>query len=136
MTAGYWLVVGGAVLTVVGALFQLLNRQTEVDAAKRANTNPAITDAMIEQSALIVYAIVLVVVLVLAALAAWFAGKVKAGQKKPRTGLMIAVLIGLFFTLLANGYLGVVGAVIAMGGLVLLYAKQSTEYLNQAESTS
>ena len=45
---------------------------------------------------------------------------------------MIVVLLNLFFQLIANGY-AVVAALVAMAGLVLLYFRQSTDYLTARE---
>ncbi len=65
----------------------------------------------------------------------WFAGKVKAGTKRSRTGLMIVLLINLFFQLIANGY-AVVAALVAISGLVLFYFRQSSDFLTEREQTS
>jgi hypothetical protein len=132
ITAGYWLVVAGAALWVLAAVYQLSNKRALVDAVKSRTTDPALTPEMIESSATVTLAVVLVVSVVLAALAVWFAVKVKAGTKKSRTGLMITVLLNLFFQMIGNGY-AITPALIAMAGLVLFYFRQSTEYLSERE---
>jgi len=132
INAGYWLVVAGSALGVLAALYVLLNKQALVDAAVQANKDPKITPEMIASTMNVLVTVSLVVTLVLAGLAAWLAGKVRAGIKKSRTGLMITLLIGLFFQMVTNT-LGIVTALIAVAGLVLFYFRQSTDYLTERE---
>ncbi|WP_394615174.1 hypothetical protein JNUCC0626_35970 [Lentzea sp. JNUCC 0626] len=132
ITVGYWLVLVGAALCVVAGVFQFAARQALVDAIKSRNTDPALTTEMIESSATVTLGAVMVVTAVVAALMVWFAGKVKAGTRKSRTGLMIAVLINLFFQMVGNGY-ALVPALIAMSGLVLFYFRQSSDFLTERE---
>jgi len=132
ITAGYWLVVTGVALSVLASIFLLANKQAVVDAVKSRNTDPKLTPEMIEASATATLVIALVVTVVLAVLAVWFVGKVKAGRKKSRTGLMIALLLDLFFQLIANGY-AIIAVLVAISGLVLLYFRQSTDYLAERE---
>lgn len=132
ITAGYWLVVTGVALSVLASIFLLANKQAVVDAVKSRNTDPKLTPEMIEASATATLIIALVVTVVLAVLAVWFVGKVKAGKKKSRTGLMIALLLDLFFQLIANGY-AIIAVLVAISGLVLLYFRQSTDYLAERE---
>jgi ABC-type spermidine/putrescine transport system permease subunit I len=132
ITAGYWLVVTGVALSVLASIFLLANKQAVVDAVKSRNTDPKLTPEMIEASATATLVIALVVTVVLAVLAVWFVGKVKAGKKKSRTGLMIALLLDLFFQLIANGY-AIIAVLVAISGLVLLYFRQSTDYLAERE---
>lgn len=132
ITAGYWLVVAGAVLWVLAAVFQFANKQLLIDNVKATSTASGLTPEMIESTATAIVVAVLVGSIVLAALAVWFAGKVKGGLKKSRTGLMITVLLTLFFQMIGNG-LAVVPVLIAMSGLVLFYFRQSTEYLVERE---
>ncbi|SDL59213.1 hypothetical protein SAMN04488074_1128 [Lentzea albidocapillata subsp. violacea] len=132
ITAGYWLVVAGAVLWVLAAVFQFANKQLLIDEVKSTTTDDKLTPEMIESTATAIVVAVLVGSVVLAGLAVWFAGKVRGGLKKSRTGLMITVLLNLFFQMIGNG-LAVTPALIAMSGLVLFYFRQSTEYLTQRE---
>jgi hypothetical protein len=132
ITAGYWLVVTGAVLGVLVAVYVLFNRQPLIDASVRVNKDPNITPDMIAATLNAVLIVALVVTVVVAGLAIWFAGKVRSGLKKSRTGLMITLLINLFFQLLTNT-LGVVVALVAIAGLVLFYFRQSTDYLTEHE---
>ena len=132
ITAGYWLVVAGVALSVLASLYVLLNKQVLVEAAVRGNKDPKITPDMIASTVNTLVIVSLVVTLVLAGLAAWLAGKVRAGIKKSRTGLMITLLIGLFFQMITNT-LGIVTVLIAVSGLVLFYFRQSTDYLTERE---
>ncbi len=134
ITTGYWLVVIGAALGVLAALYVLLNKQALVDAAVQGNKDPNITQDMIASTVNGLLIISLVVTVVLAALAVWFAGKVRGGLRKSRTGLMITLLVGLFFQMITNT-LGVVTALVAVAGLVLFYFRQSSEYLAAREQT-
>ncbi|MFD9699331.1 hypothetical protein [Lentzea sp. NPDC059081] len=133
ITIGYWLVAAGSALGVLAALYVLLNKQALVDAAVQGNKDQKITPDMIASSVTVLLIVSMVVTVVLAALAVWFAGKVRGGLKKSRTGLMITLLVGLFFQMLTNT-LGVVTALIAISGLVLFYFRQSSEYLTERES--
>lgn len=132
ITAGYWLVVAGVVLSVLASLYVLLNKQVLVEAALQGNKDPKITRDMITSTVNTLVIVSLVVTLVLVGLAAWLAGKVRAGIKKSRTGLMITLLIGLFFQMITNT-LGIVTVLIAVSGLVLFYFRQSTDYLTERE---
>lgn len=132
ITAGYWLVVAGVALSVLASLYVLLNKQVLVEAALQGNKDPKITRDMITSTVNTLVIVSLVVTLVLAGLAAWLAGKVRAGIKKSRTGLMITLLIGLFFQMITNT-LGIVTVLIAVSGLVLFYFRQSTDYLTERE---
>ncbi|SEP83659.1 hypothetical protein SAMN05216188_101638 [Lentzea xinjiangensis] len=134
VTTGYWLVVAGAALGVLAALYVLLNKQPLVDAAVQGNRDQKITPDMIASTVNGLLIVSLVVTVVLAALAVWFAGKVRSGVRKSRTGLMITLLIGLFFQLITNT-LGVVAALVAVAGLVLFYFRQSSDYLAEREQT-
>ncbi|MGW6937265.1 hypothetical protein ACWGE0_44955 [Lentzea sp. NPDC054927] len=132
INAGYWLVVLGSALGVVATLYVLLNKQALIDVSVQANKDPKITPDMIASTVNTILTVSVVVTLVIAALAVWFAGKVRGGLKKSRTGLMITLLLGLFFQLLTNT-LGVVTALIAISGLVLFYFRLSSEYLTERE---
>ena len=132
ITAGYWLVVAGVALSVLASLYVLLNKQVLVEAAVQGNKDPKVTPDMIASTVNTLVIVSLVVTLVLAGLAAWLAGKVRAGIKKSRTGLMITLLIGLFFQMITNT-LGIVTVLIAVSGLVLFYFRQSTDYLTERE---
>lgn len=129
---GYWLVVAGSALGVLAALYVLLNKQVLVDAAVQANKDPKITPDMIASTLNVLVIVSLVATLVLAGLAVWLAGKVRSGIRKSRTGLMITLLIGLFFQMVTNT-LGIVTALVAVSGLVLFYFRQSTDYLSERE---
>lgn len=135
ITAGYWLVVTGSALSVLAALYVLLNKQQLIDVAVQGNKDPKITRDMIASTVGGLLIVSLVVTIVLAVLGVWFAGKVRSGLRKSRTGLMITLLIGLFFQMITNT-LGVVTALVAVAGLVLFYFRQSTEYLAHQEQTS
>ncbi|MET9228477.1 hypothetical protein [Lentzea sp. NPDC003310] len=135
INAGYWLVVAGSALGVLAALVMLLNKQALVDAAVQANKDQKITPDMIASTMTVLVVVSLVVTVLLAGLAVWFAGKVRSGIRKSRTGLMITVLIGLFFQMLTNT-LGIVAALIAVAGLVLFYFRQSNEYLTLREQSA
>ena len=132
ITAGYWLVVAGVALSVLASLYVLLNKQVLVEATLQGNKDPKVTREMIASTVDTLVIVSLVVTLVLAGLSVWFAGKVKAGIRKSRTGLMITLLIGLFFQLITNT-LGVVTVLVAISGLVLFYFRQSTDYLAERE---
>ena len=135
ITTGYWLVVAGMALTVLASIFLLANRQDVANALKSRNTDPKLTPEMIETSATVTLAVALGVSVLLTGLAVWFAGKVKAGTRRSRTGLMIVLLINLFFQLIANGY-AVVAALVAISGLVLFYFRQSSDFLTEREQAS
>ncbi|WP_086667960.1 hypothetical protein [Lentzea kentuckyensis] len=132
ITAGYWIVVVGSALGVLAALYVMLNKQVLIDANLQVNKDPKVTPDMIASTVNIIVTVSLVVTVVLGAVAVWFAGKVRGGLKKSRTGLMITLLLGLFFQVLTNT-LGVVTTLVAISGLVLFYFRQSSDYLAERE---
>jgi MFS family permease len=130
ITAGYWLVVTGAALSVLAAVYQFLHKEELVDAAMQANKDPKLTRDMAVSAMGGLLTVSLVATIVLALLGGWFAGKVRKGIRKSRTGLTITLLMGLFFQLVANPY-AITPALIAIAGLVLFYFRQSAEYLTE-----
>lgn len=135
ITAGYWLVVTGTALSVLAALYVLLNKQQLIDAAAKVNQDPKVTQDMIVSTITGLVVVSLVVTVVLAGLGVWLAGKVRSGLKKSRTGLMITLLIDLFFQMITNT-LAIATVLVAVAGLVLFYFRQSTDYLSEREQTS
>ncbi|MEV6244505.1 hypothetical protein [Lentzea sp. NPDC051838] len=133
--AGYWLVVTGVALSVLAALYVLLNKQQLIDAGIQGNKDPNITADVIASTVNGLVIVSLVVTVVLGGLGVWFAGKIKGGLKKSRTGLMIALLIDLFFQMITNK-LGIVTVLVAITGLVLFFFRQSSDYLTEREQTS
>ncbi|MET9629325.1 hypothetical protein ABZX92_17870 [Lentzea sp. NPDC006480] len=137
ITAGYWLVVTGVALSVAAALYALLAKQELIDAFVQRNTDPKLSPESIASALNGILVVTLVVTVVLAALCVWFAGKVKGGLKKSRTGLMIALLIDLFFQMVANPFAYAIAPVlVGIAGLVLFYFRQSSDYLAEREQTS
>ncbi|KJK52834.1 hypothetical protein UK23_02405 [Lentzea aerocolonigenes] len=135
ITAGYWLVVTGTALSVLAALYVLLNKQQLIDAAAKINQDPKVTQDMIVSTITGLVVVSLVVTVVLAGLGVWLAGKVRSGLKKSRTGLMITLLIDLFFQMITNT-LAIATVLVAVAGLVLFYFRPSTDYLTAREQTS
>ncbi|HUQ58029.1 hypothetical protein [Lentzea sp.] len=133
ITAGYWLVIVGSALSVVAAVYVLSIRQLLIDANVKVNTDPARTVETITRDVDITWISALAGSLLLGGLAVWFSTRARAGSRKSRTPLMIAVLIGLFFQLTVSP-LGVVGALVAMVGLALFYLRASTDYLTERET--
>ncbi|MDT7787058.1 MAG: hypothetical protein QOF58_5477, partial [Pseudonocardiales bacterium] len=103
--------------------------------AVQGNKDPKVTTDMIASTITGLVVVSLVVTVVLAGLGVWLAGKVRSGLKKSRTGLMITLLIDLFFQMITNT-LAIATVLVAVAGLVLFYFRQSSDYLTEREQTS
>ncbi|MEU0877913.1 hypothetical protein ABZ345_04895 [Lentzea sp. NPDC005914] len=133
ITAGFWLVVAGMALVVLTPIYLYLNKQVLIDAQVQANTDPQFTPAEIQSAVTVIIVTTLAVNLLLTALAVFFAHRVRTGVRRSRTGLLITLLIALFFQLAVDNVLGLVPCLVAIAGLVLFYFRQSSDYLTESE---
>lgn len=122
-------------MSVLAALYVLLNKQQLIDAGIRNNKDPKVTSDMVVSTVNGLVTISLVVTVVLAGLGVWFAGKVRGGLRRSRTGLMITLLIGVCFEMITNT-LAIATMLVAVAGLVLFYFRQSSDYLAERELKS
>ncbi|ANZ37474.1 hypothetical protein BBK82_16875 [Lentzea guizhouensis] len=133
ITAGFWLVVVGMAFVVLTSLFLWVNRQVLIDTQVRANTNPEFTAQEIADLVPTVLLVALAVNVLLTALAVFFGNRVRQGSRRGRTSLFITLMIALFFQLFVDNLLGLVAVVVAVGGLAMLFFRQSTEYLTREQ---
>ncbi|MGZ3141996.1 hypothetical protein ACVDFE_08365 [Lentzea chajnantorensis] len=134
ITAGFWLVVVGMAFVVLTSLFLWVNRQVLIDAQVKANTDQGLTAQEIADLVPTVLLVALGVNVLLAALAVFFGNRVRQGSRRSRTSLFITLMIALFFQLFVDNLLGLVVVVIALGGLALLFFRQSTDYLTREQA--
>ena len=134
ITAGFWLVVVGMALVVLTSVYLWLNRQLLVDAQVKAGLNPEFTPEEIASAVNVVLLVAVGVNVLLTALAVFLGNRVRQGVRKSRTGLFITLMIALFFQLFVDNLLGLVVAVVALGGLAMLFLRQSSEYLDREQA--
>lgn len=133
ITAGFWLVVTGMAFVVLTSVYLWTNRQVLIDAQVKANLSPEFTPEEIARAVPIVLLAALAVNVLLAAVAIFLGHRVRQGVRRSRTGLFITLMIALFFQLMVDNLLGLVVVTIALGGLVMLFFRQSSEYLNREQ---
>jgi hypothetical protein len=134
ITAGFWLVVVGMAFVVLTSVFLWVNRQVLIDAQVEAGLNPGLTPQEIASAVNTVLLVAVGVNVLLAAVAVFLGNRVRQGVRKSRTGLFITLMMALFFQLVVDNLLGLVVVVIALGGLAMLFFRQSSEYLTREQA--
>ncbi|KOV80907.1 hypothetical protein [Nocardia sp. NRRL S-836] len=134
ITAGFWLVVVGMAFVVLTSVYLWVNRQVLVDAQVKAGLNPEFTPDQVASAVNVVLLVALGVNVLLAAIAVLLGNRVRQGVRKSRTGLFITLMIALFFQLVVDNLLGLVVVVIALGGLAMMFFRQSSEYLTREQA--
>ncbi len=134
ITAGFWLVVVGMAFVVLTSVFLWVNRQVLIDAQVKAGLTPQLTADQIASAVSTVLLVAVGVNVLLAAVAVYLGNRVRQGVRRSRTGLFITLMIALFFQLVVDNLLGLVVVVIALGGLAMLFFRQSSEYLTREQA--
>lgn len=133
VNAAFWCYIVGAVAVVVGALLFLGQKQTILDTL-RNNNNAGLTESQLEAAANTGVTVGLVFAIIVAALYAFFAFKMRAGRNWARIVLLIVAILALLslLTNLSNGTLPVltlIGDLAAVVGAVLSFLPASNEYV-------
>jgi hypothetical protein len=123
----FWLWIATAALMLVGAVLTLAQRDTVLEAARSANTT-GLTEEQLQSFATIAVTFYVIAGLVLAGLFVLFAMKARAGKNWARISLMILGGIVFLFQVLSLSILGILTALVVLGGLVMLNLKPSTQY--------
>ena len=135
ITAAFWCYIAGAVITVIGGLLVLTQRQAIVDAA-RANNTGNLPDSTIQTAANIAVGFAIVLSLVFAGLYILFAFKLRVGRNWARIVLTIVAVLALLSLLLgATSILRLIGDLAAIAGAVLSYVPNSNAYIAAMKRT-
>lgn len=135
--AAFWCYIVGAVITVVGGLLVLTQRQAIVDATRAANTSN-LSDSTIQAAANVAVAIAIVLSLVFAGLYILFAFKLRVGRNWARIVLTIVAVLALLSLLLGGAgtsILRLIGDLAAIAGAVLSYLPNSNAYIAAMKRT-
>lgn len=135
--AAFWCYIVGAVITVVGGLLVLTQRQAIVDAT-RANNTSNLSDSTIQAAANIAVAIAIVLSLIFAGLYVLFAFKLRVGRNWARIVLTIVAVLALLSLLLGGAgtsILRLIGDLAAIAGAVLSYVPNSNAYIAAMKRT-
>jgi hypothetical protein len=123
----FWLWIATTALMLVGALLTITQRDTVLDAIRKADTT-GLTEDQLQSFATISVAFYVIMGLVLAGLFVLFALKARAGKNWARISLMILGGVVFLFQVLGLSILGVLTALVVLGGIVTLNLKPSTQY--------
>ncbi|HEX5117073.1 MAG TPA: hypothetical protein VFW65_17915 [Pseudonocardiaceae bacterium] len=132
ITGSFWCYVAAAVVSVIGALLFLGQKQTVANALRNANTT-GLTEAQIQSAAGTVVTTALVLAIIFAALYVFFSFKLRAGRNWARIVLTIVAVLSLLSLLLNGGnlsILGLIGDLAAVVGAILSYTPQSNQYIS------
>ncbi|RKT57898.1 hypothetical protein [Saccharothrix australiensis] len=126
----FWIWIAGAVLSVVGSLYALTQRDEIADVLRRqpnaSELSPEQFDAAVTTSVL--FAVVLGVVF--AGLYVLFAFKARAGRNWARVVLTVLTALGLLSTLFGASVSGLFTSLISVVAVVLLYLPNSKAYFD------
>lgn len=137
IVASFWCWLVSALLWVVGGVLILSARQSLVDSLRRSNSNGTVahplTEAQIQQAANISVTAVIIVAVIIAALYALFAAKLRAGRNWARVVLTIIAVLALIY-LVTRGFtstslISYVGAILSVVAAVLSYLPASNAYI-------
>ncbi|MBB5954727.1 hypothetical protein FHS29_001297 [Saccharothrix tamanrassetensis] len=128
--ASFWIWIAGAVLSVVGALLALTQREEIAralrDSPQSGQLSPAEFDAAVTFSLLFAVAIGVV----FAGLYVLFAFKARAGRNWARVVLTVLTALGLLSLLFGPSLFGVVTSLLSVVAVVLLYMPNSKAYFD------
>jgi hypothetical protein len=123
----YWLWIAAAALMVIGAVLTLAQRDAVLDTLRAANTTN-LTEEQLQSFATISVTFYVLVGLILAGLFVWFAMKARVGRNWARIALIILGAVVFLFQVLGLSLLGIVTALVVLGGLITLNLKPSTRF--------
>jgi hypothetical protein len=128
--ASFWGWLLAAALMLVGGLMFLGQKQTLVDSLRQSNPN--VTESELQQAANISLGVVVVIAVIIAALYAFFAFKLRAGRNWARIVLAVIAVL-MLLDLFSQGHSGTVlsdiGGIVAIISGVLSYLPQSSGYI-------
>jgi magnesium-transporting ATPase (P-type) len=131
IVGSFWCYVAAAVISVIGALL-LLGQKDTIANALRDNNTTSLTESQIQAAANTAVVISLVFTIIIAALFVFFAFKLKAGRNWARIVLTIVAVLALLSLLVGAGsssILGIIGDLAAVVGAILSYVPQSNQYI-------
>lgn len=136
IVGSFWCYVAAAVISVVGALLLLGQKQT-IENALRDNNTTGLSEAQIQSAANVAVVVSLVATIIIAALFVFFSFKLKAGRNWARVVLTIVAVLALLSLLVGAGsssILGIIGDLAAVVGAILSYVPQSNQYIAAVKS--
>jgi len=123
----FWLWIATAALMVVGALLILTQRDVVLAELRKADTS-GLTEEQLQSFATISVVFYVLVGVVLAGLFAFFAIKMRAGRNWARITLLVLGIIVLLYQVIGLTLIGLLTALVVLGGLITLNLKPSTAY--------
>jgi hypothetical protein len=138
IVGAFWAYLVAAITWLIGGLLVIGNKQSIVDALRAANKQGgALTESQIDTAANVGVIFVVVVAVVISALYALFAFKLKAGRNWARVVLTVLAVLALISLLLGTGgniisYIGQFAAIVAA---VLSFMPSSSAYIAQTKAS-
>jgi hypothetical protein len=131
IVAAFWCYVAAAVISVIGALLLLGQKQAIEDSLRKTNT-AGLSESQLQSAASLAVVVSLVITIIIAALFVFFAFKLKAGRNWARIVLTIVAILSLLSLLIGAGgssILGIIGDLAAVVGAILSYLPRSNQYI-------
>lgn len=128
----FFLWLATSLLLVVSAVLIFTDRDVALEEARRTQAE-GVTPEQLEAAVNVVLVTFVVIGVLLAALLAFFAFKVRAGRNWARITLTVLGVIVLIFNLLSFTWLGVLIVLAAAGAIVAMYLPASKAYFDSAK---
>ena len=123
----FWLWVGSAVVSVIGALLGFTQSGAALDAA-RSNNTAHLTDAQLQTAVTFGLVLAAVFLIVFAGLYLLFAFKARAGRNWARIVLTVLTVVGVLFLALSFSLVSGLTTLVAVVATVLLFLPASNQF--------
>jgi hypothetical protein len=131
MTAAFWCYVVAALISLVGGLLVIGQKQAFLDTLRKSSNNANLTPEQLDSVASTEITVAIVIAVIIAALYLLFTFKLRAGRNWARIVLTVVAALALLSLLFGNGQtlLGYIGELAAVAGAVLSWLPKSSEYI-------
>ncbi|MCE6995871.1 hypothetical protein LZG04_13825 [Saccharothrix sp. S26] len=129
----FFLWLAGAVLLVVSSVLVLTQRDLAIEEARKAPPTPGVTAEQLESAVTAVLVFLVIIGLVLAALMAFFAFKVRAGRNWARITLTVIGAAVFLYHLFGFSLVGLIIVLVVAAAVVTMYLPASKAYFDSAK---
>ncbi|GGP57110.1 hypothetical protein [Saccharothrix coeruleofusca] len=126
----FWIWITGAVLSALGSLLALTERDALVDQLRRTGQGNGLSEEELQSVATASLMFAVVLGLLFAGLYVLFAFKARAGRNWARLVLTVLTGLNLLVLLLGASWLGLLTALISVVAVVLLYTPNAKSYFD------
>jgi hypothetical protein len=131
MTAAFWCYVVAAVISLIGGVLAVGQKQAVLDTLKQSKANADLTPGQLDTLASAAITFAIVVAVVIAGLYLLFAFKLRAGRNWARIVLTVVAALALLSLLFSSAHtvLSYIGELAAVAGAVLSWMPNSSAYI-------